>query len=990
MKRIHGNRGFTLVEIAVSIVLIGLVLLAFAGMTSVVQKSAGRTRQYADAQQNARAALDFVTAQLRAAGSDVAAYDGQGTIVHAGPNQVAFNADIDGGAVIDGEQPLTALDVSQSPNTVPSTGTAIYAPTKTFDCGAETIVFTLDSDESGVVDTGDQGDNDEENGVNPHLYVLKQYRYGSSGGSNEVRDSDVAIIRGPVAYDNGDNPPPLFEYYYDDDNDLSTPDLLWGDDDGDLDLSSSEIAALTDMPSDLLFGIRMIKVNVVAEGTQRSNSDNQGFAHVVMTSRVYIRNADSRDSAQIYGTVYYDANANGQRDGGETGIPNVLLTAYSLGRKTSTDQFGQYNIPVDGGTYTVKETVPSGYSPTTSASVSVTINNGETKNVDFGNKSSLDAGYVVGTVWDDVNKNAVNDGELGIADVVVELDNGMSGKTRADGYYRITAPLGSYTVTEIDPVGYSSTTANSASVTLASAGDSVVVNFGDAFGGTQGTLNGYVYIDEDKNGLRGGGEQGIPDVSLTLSTGENVVTDAAGFYTVDLDPGKYDVYELDADGYTSTTPNIVYGLVIETGKVVSQDFGDIPMKDISFVEVAVSDTKRPLSVSVGDMKEDAWGDPDIVMGTPSSSTNNMYVWFNQYTSPSTPLTSLFASTPTLNKKATNDVNAVRWMERNGDTYMDVITGVESSGNNLQEWYNDDKKQDLGKASNAPSKTVSSGTSSATTRLRIADLNGDGMRDLVVGLKSKIATWAGGFDARLALSPGSFASEQVVTTNGKATVLGIVAGIAAADMDKDGDTDLVIASNNGNYWGHVDIFKGDGTGAFVWYKRLLAKAGVNDVAVIDLFNDGLLLPDILVGISEAQNVGGVQVWYNNDGVFGEYDNSGYTYNADEEPRVPDEFYSTSGEALAVSTAYLDLDLFPDIMIGTRTSSFYTGDLLVVQAPGTKNEKVTNVKVNVAGEVVTVEVGDMNKDTFNDLVVTTRTSASAGKLAIYFLNDPNLFP
>ena len=68
MKRIHASRGFTLVEIAVGIVLIGLVLLAFAGMTSVVQKSAGRTKEYADAQQNARAALDFVTAQLRAAG----------------------------------------------------------------------------------------------------------------------------------------------------------------------------------------------------------------------------------------------------------------------------------------------------------------------------------------------------------------------------------------------------------------------------------------------------------------------------------------------------------------------------------------------------------------------------------------------------------------------------------------------------------------------------------------------------------------------------------------------------------------------------------------------------------------------------------------------------------------------------------------------------------------------------------------------------------
>jgi prepilin-type N-terminal cleavage/methylation domain len=132
MKRNHTARGFTLVEIAIGIAILGLVLLAFAGITSVVQKSAGKTRQYTDAQQNARAALDFMTSQLRSAGSDIQAYAGQGTIVHAGPEQVAFNADIDAGQVINGEQPQTAIDKSKAGNTVPTGGTAIYTPTATF------------------------------------------------------------------------------------------------------------------------------------------------------------------------------------------------------------------------------------------------------------------------------------------------------------------------------------------------------------------------------------------------------------------------------------------------------------------------------------------------------------------------------------------------------------------------------------------------------------------------------------------------------------------------------------------------------------------------------------------------------------------------------------------------------------------------------------------------------------------------------------------
>src|SRR5262245_60842082 len=123
MKRNHSSRGFTLVEIAIGIALLGLVLLAFAGITNVVQKSAGKTRQYTDAQQNARAALDYMTGQLRSAGSDVAAYAGQGTIVHAGPEQVAFNADIDAGKEINGEKPMESIDKTKSGNTVPTGGT---------------------------------------------------------------------------------------------------------------------------------------------------------------------------------------------------------------------------------------------------------------------------------------------------------------------------------------------------------------------------------------------------------------------------------------------------------------------------------------------------------------------------------------------------------------------------------------------------------------------------------------------------------------------------------------------------------------------------------------------------------------------------------------------------------------------------------------------------------------------------------------------------
>ena len=990
MKRNHRVRGFTLVEIAIGIALLGLVLLAFAGMTSLVQKGAGRTRDYADAQQNARSALDYLTAQLREAGSDVAAYDGQGTVVSAGPYQIAFNADIDAGQTIQGVAPMTAIDKSKGNNTVPVAGTAIYTPSKTYASGAETVVFTLDSDADGKVTTADHGDNDEEKGHNPNTYVLEEYRYGASGGNNVVHTSDVSMVRGPVKLDNGDNPQPLFEYFYDDDNDLSTPDKLWGDTDGDGELSSSEIDNLTDVSAASLGTIRLVKVNVTAESNNVSTKNNGGHAQVVMTSRVYIRNADSHSGATVYGTVFYDANANGTKDSGETGLSNVLIKISETGRKTTSDAYGQYSLAVDPGTWTAAQTVPAGYTAQTPASVKVTVNKGETKTVDFADKSAVKSGYIVGTVWNDADGNGIKDGaEVGQPDVVLSLSNGMNGKSKANGYYRITAPLGSYTLTENVPTGYSSTTGTSASCTLVNQGDSVVTNFGVALGAPKGTLSGYVYEDLNRNSVMDNGEKGLSGVVMQLSNNTTTTTDNSGYYEFKLDAGKYDLYEVDATGYTSTTPNIIESIAIVVNTTVTKNFGDILMKDLSFVEVAVSNTKRPLSVSVADFGEDNRNDPDIILGTPAA-TNNIFLYLNAWTSTSTPLTSLFPSTANKSYKSTTDVNAIKWMERNGDGYMDVLAGVESSGNNVQDWYNNSSKNILGKASNAPNQINSAGSSCATTRFHVSDMNADGMPDLVVGLKSKVSTWAGGFQEQLALAPGSYASSQVTTQNGKGTTLGVVAGLDTGDLDRDGDLDLVVASNNGNTWGHIDIFLNDGKGKLTWSKRLLAKGGVNDVACADLQNDGKGEPDILVATTQATNVGAVQVWLNKDGVYGVDDKTSFVYNSDEDHKVPDRTYDTKGEALCVAMSRLDADVYPEIIIGTRSSSFYTGDLWVVQEPGTVNEKISNVKVNVAGEVVSFDIADMNLDGNKDIVVTTRTSASAGKLAIYFLNGIYALP
>jgi len=988
MKTKIGTRGFTLVEITVGIVLLGVIMLAFAGMAHVMQRSSGSTLQYTDAQQNARTALDYMTENLRAAGSDIAAFEGQTAIVHAGPYQVVFNADLDHGAVLDGQQPMKALDASQSPNTVPAAGTTLYAPGQTFNSDAETAELTLDSDADGVVGTSDQGDDAEEGGRNGHLYLLKRYLYGKvTGSTNTVRDASVALVRGPVAYPNGDNPPPLFEYYYNHDDNLTTADLLWGDGDASGDLSSSEIGNLDAVPDTLLFAVRMIKINVVAEGTghDSNGADNEGFVGVVMSSQVWVRNVDSRESPRVFGTVYFDADGDDKSDAGESGIPKVAVRLNGASRKTVTDAFGNYNIPVGTGSYSVVETDPTGYTSTTPNSVNVDLVPGQKRQIDFGDDNTYAFGWIVGTVWDDKDENTVKDtGEEGIPGTILQLSNDMSVRTSPNGYYRFTVPVGSYSVTETDLEGYSSTTPNVVGATVVT-GDSVTVNFGDALGASYGTLQGYVYVDEDEDGTRDFGEAPLSDVAISLSNGANTLTDSKGYYEFQLDPGKYDVYELDPAGYTSTTPNLVEDRWVLADSTVMLDFGDILIKDLEFVEILVGDTDRPLSIAAVDMKEDPRIDTDIVLGTPTSSgAGNVFFYINQWKDLSTPLTGLFNPTPDDVRNGGTDVNAIAGLDVTGDKFVDVVTGQESyAGNNVLLWYN----ATGGTVGSSPDGTITSGSSSATTRLRMSDVNGDAIRDMLVGHRSNLAPFTGGFEVLASYGNGSFSSQQTVTTYAGGLPLGTVADIEAADFDLDGDRDIVLASNQGDYWGHVDIYRNDGDGNFTWRARYLAKAGVNDVAVAETFNDGSGRPDILVGVSEAQAAGGVQVWYNKLTGFGKPDSTGFVYDADTQPRVPDAYFNANGEALAVSTARLDADIYPEVVVGTRASLFFTGDLFVVS---TKDGSAVNVKTNIAGEVATIDFADFNKDTKTDIVVTTRVSQTSGKLAIYFLDDVSVIP
>lgn len=90
------NRGFTLTELMVAMA-VGLIVLAAIYHVFVFQSQRfDREEQIAEMQQNARAAMDTMTREIRMAGYDPDG-DSSAGILAAGPSSISFSLDVDQG-----------------------------------------------------------------------------------------------------------------------------------------------------------------------------------------------------------------------------------------------------------------------------------------------------------------------------------------------------------------------------------------------------------------------------------------------------------------------------------------------------------------------------------------------------------------------------------------------------------------------------------------------------------------------------------------------------------------------------------------------------------------------------------------------------------------------------------------------------------------------------------------------------------------------------
>jgi hypothetical protein len=301
-------------------------------------------------------------------------------------------------------------------------------------------------------------------------------------------------------------------------------------------------------------------------------------------SRTFAFRVEDKKSCQptfcASGVKFNDANGNGLRDSGETGIPGVEIHVGDF-LESLTGPDGSFQICglTDGDAFRVSETVPNGRKatgPTDRDIARHVFSRGgayiievcveDVSALDFGNQALPNA--IGGFKFEDSNANGARDpGEPGLGGVTIVLTvaGGSAQRTTvtdAAGNFLFTdVTPGSYVLTEVVPAGYTQTrpASDGIPVTLASGGSSLDNLFGNFHGVLTGSISGVKFNDLNGNGVRDAGEPGQAGVTITLAGGgqptRTVVTGSEGSFTFTGIPfGTYTVSETPPSGFVQTAP----------------------------------------------------------------------------------------------------------------------------------------------------------------------------------------------------------------------------------------------------------------------------------------------------------------------------------------------------------------------------------------------------------------------------------------------------
>lgn len=979
--RKSNTSGFTLVETLI----VGVIAIVIAIAIGYVLTSSQRTSRVAStdaqAQQNARVALDYMSRDIRSIGYGIDEALGQQAIAYAGPFELIFNANIEpanDNSAMPGYP--SAIDIDAEPSSVPPGGTPLYSPMVTFRTGAETIRYTLDSNNDGVIDQSDSGDDPIEQKGAGRVFALIRQVYGYDGSTNGGASQQIALVRGPIANERGQMPQPIFTYWYDHDDNAATPDRLWGDTSGNGILDQSEISSLTPVASAILGRINRIGISAtgVAFGSLRRGSS--GVSETFMKTEVAVRNTGSK-SSYIVGVVYDDLDGDGTRDTGEPGLSGVTIR-LNTGATTLTVTDGFYSFRVDPGSYTVNEIDPSGYTSTTPNAVLVTVTKGSNARVDFGDRAIGGYGTIRGRVllYEQFPGGSPSPTGEGVEGVTIYLNTGERTTTASDGSYSFFVPVSTYSVTMVVPANYSAVGPVTLDRTIPGSGAVVEANFGLLPALATGTIRGKVFLDKDADGILDTGEPGIPSVTIRLSSGQSTLTAADGSYSFTVAPGVYDVTEEDLPGYESTTINNVTGVNVQADSTVVVNFGDKIATELSFTVITLGETQRALCITSGDLKEDSRGDPDIILGTKYvSGISNLNVWFNEWKNQSTPNSAIFNQDPSYSRTPGEDIFSIDIGDLNGDGVNDIATGLTRSSGRVLLWFTQTSGSNKGKLPSTPNGYFVTTPAADVLALRVVNADTDNDRDIIIG--TEYMSYYGKIEVWFNNGSGTFthdAGNDIYQWAGS-NLLNAVRSIGYGHVAISPSPDITAGTASGINSGAVQIYRDNGfpNGKFAYYRAIPAGGEVNAVVVIDMLEDTNGDRDIIVGTKIGEGLGRIELWLNNgDGTFGVLGELG-SY-------VPSDTLTVGGEILCMAAAKFNGDIYPDLAVGIKRAGNYSGNLIVYQCygylPSAENAWVSPE----IGEAITVTVNDFNMDYKWDIAVGTRTSLSQGHVVVFF-ND-----
>jgi SdrD B-like domain len=820
----------------------------------------------------------------------------------------------------DNATPLAPLayDPVGTPRPRPLDGTP-WQPTQKYRTGAELVRYTLDLNNDGAVDASDLATADGADARrtrNPNDYVLARQVYGDSmfnvAGNNGGTTERVAIVSRP-----GGGVPAIYTVYM---RGSSTP---W-------DWSTGAV------PAAMLSDIERVEVRVSSPSTK---PDWRGtYANTELrTSVSTMRNSPEigPPTHVVDGYIYEDTNHNNLKDGTEAGLGGANVR---LGRVYSTYSAtnGYFYFRAPSGTYTLRHTPPAGYGVWTNPDSFVVNLTTTTMTRSFGD-TTRSGGFVAVHAYNDFNSNGVQDtGEPPLAALRVTLTPGTDvGFTDGNGDVTMFAAVGTYTVGITPPDSLVATTPNPVTGSMANGGSASV-----AFGfhvSQVGTIQGRVFRDNNRNGVLDGSETGIQNVYISvtpdggLTTLGYAYTNSTGDYSITVpvnDPPRtrpYMVISVSPPGFFPTSSTAIPNQFVQSGAILTgRNFG------VATYQIITLNASRVLCLAPTDLIEKDWNgnqtqdarvDKDLVLGADAGGTDNVSVWFNNYSS-----TPLFSSTPSYTRNAPNSVMAIAADTLDSSVPVnrpDIVTGTKNAANgNFFVWLNQNSSGNYGYFPT----TFSPGLAYTTTdfgdvqAVLTFDCAGGPMPDIIVGTKSPttgrgtIEVWQSDDG-----DPPTYRQQEIYPPAGSVpgNRFGEVTAMALADVDGDGLKDLIVGTRTGLYTGELLVFqyvsKSDGNRFINRISYNISDGEVTSLACADIDRDGFT--DIVLGVDESSATGSLR-YYHNRGRLG-------SFQFDMIREVP-----TPGIPTSLVASDLGGGTGSDIAMGWRqTTTSYAGGVLI---------------------------------------------------------------